>query len=377
MTRRRTTAAERARRQSPEDGAGVLVVGGPSRPLEEQLREVRAACVFVETDAEAREKLDERYFDCVIVSASMRRRVWAGVVAEVCGRDPTPAVLVVSDRPDVDEAVEAMRAGAKDYIGADIPAPELADRLGDAVARAADDRHKTERINQLRSACQELEDARSELACQVTDLCGELVGAYNEMSDQLSMATTTCEFVSLIRRELDIEELLRSVLEYLLAKLGPTNAAVFLPGQSGDFTLGAYVNYDGPRESAEIVFEQLADVIPSRFEDAGELCVLDTPEAIEEALGDEAHWLEQQSAVVLPCRGGEKNDEECLAVCLLFRSDRTPLEAEQTPLLRMVAEQFGRQLARVVKVHHRQLPDDHWGRSGEADNGADGFGMAA
>ncbi|MCC5785625.1 MAG: hypothetical protein JJU33_02860 [Phycisphaerales bacterium] len=377
MTRRRTTAAERARRQSPEDGAGVLVVGGPSRPLEDQLREIRAACVFVDSGTAAREKLDERYFDCVIVSTSIGARQWTGLVAEVCGRDPAPAVLVVGDRPSVDDAVEAMRSGAKDYIDTEIPAPELADRLGDAVARAADDRHKTERINQLRSACQELEDARSELACQVTDLCGELVGAYNEMSEQLSMATTTCEFVSLIRRELDIEELLRSVLEYLLAKLGPTNAAVFLPGQSGDFTLGAYVNYDGPRESAEIVFEQLADVIPSRFEDASEVCVLDSLEAMEAALGDEAHWLEQQSAVVLPCRGGEKNDEECLAVCLLFRSERTPIEAEQTPLLRMVAEQFGRQLARVVKVHHRQLPDDHWGRSGEPDNGADGFGMAA
>ena len=42
------------------------------------------------------------------------------------------------------------------------------------------------------------------------------------------------EFGGLIRQELDIESLLRTTLEFVLGRCGPTNAAVFLPTTSGD-----------------------------------------------------------------------------------------------------------------------------------------------
>ena len=46
--------------------------------------------------------------------------------------------------------------------------------------------------------------------------------------------TTALEFTGLIKQELDIENLLRTTLEYVLGRSGPTNAAVFLPTTSGD-----------------------------------------------------------------------------------------------------------------------------------------------
>ena len=74
----------------------------------------------------------------------------------------------------------------------------------------------------------------------------------------MTMVTLASEFNSLIRQELDLESLLRVSVEFILGKSGPTNAAVFLPAASGDYSLGAYVNYDCPKDSAEVLMDQLA-----------------------------------------------------------------------------------------------------------------------
>jgi hypothetical protein len=37
-----------------------------------------------------------------------------------------------------------------------------------------------------------------------------------------------------------------------------------------------------------------------------------------------------------------------------------PFTAEQFDLLKAILEAFTRQLARVVRIHHRHLPDDVW-----------------
>ena len=55
------------------------------------------------------------------------------------------------------------------------------------------------------------------------------------------------------------------MLEFTLSKIGSTNAAIFLPTSSGDYSLGAYVNYDIPRDGIEIMLDQLADVLAPNF----------------------------------------------------------------------------------------------------------------
>ena len=45
---------------------------------------------------------------------------------------------------------------------------------------------------------------------------------------------------------------------HLLTKTGPTNAAVFLPDSVDHYGLGAYVNYDCPRESIAALLDALA-----------------------------------------------------------------------------------------------------------------------
>ena len=43
---------------------------------------------------------------------------------------------------------------------------------------------------------------------------------------------------------LDVEGVLRRTMEWILRKLGPLNAAIYLPAGESQFSLGAYLNLD-------------------------------------------------------------------------------------------------------------------------------------
>lgn len=183
------------------------------------------------------------------------------------------------------------------------------------------------------------------------------------------------EFGGLIRQELDIESLLRTTLEFVLGRCGPTNAAVFLPTTSGDYSLGAYVNYDCPKETVDVLLDHLANTIAPKLSEGTGLLHLRDQLSLHRAMGDDAGWLGDSGVVGFPCR----HEGECLAVFLLFRdrlSEYTPGLIEQ---LRTIGELFAGQLARVIRIHHRHIPKDQWGAIGDAeDDEADDIGgMAA
>ena len=203
------------------------------------------------------------------------------------------------------------------------------------------------------------------------ELCNDLVEAYRELSDQFEDVSVSAELTSLLRQELDVESLLRTLLEYTLAKVGSTNAAIFLPSTSGEFSLGAYVNYDCPKDSAEVMMDHLANVMAPRFEHQDRVLAMSGSADLERYLGEDAHWLGESTAMVIACR----EDDECLAVITLFRDKRTPFGENDVKMLSIIAEHFGSQLSRVIHVHHRHLPKDQWGGfETDLDDEDEGFG---
>ncbi|HYE02727.1 MAG TPA: hypothetical protein VD963_05785 [Phycisphaerales bacterium] len=187
----------------------------------------------------------------------------------------------------------------------------------------------------------------------------------------MNQATITQEFGGIIRRELDIESLLRATLEFILSRSGPTNAAVFLPTTSGDFTLGAYVNYDCPRDTADLLLDHLAGAVAPRLENATGILHLPTREAVASHLGDNAVWLGESGVVAAACRarpGQSDPKPECLAVLMLFRDVASQFPAGLLRELRTVTQLFAEQLARVVRIHHRHLPRDQWGALGDGES---------
>lgn len=296
------------------------------------------------------------------------------VLSALCSIESTRVgVIVVSKRADTVTAVDAMRAGAIDFIVWPCAPSELRLRIGAGIERLRQMAEQQRRVDRLKRICKRLNSARQEVSEQVETLCDDLAGAYDDLADQMSTATLATEFGTLVQQELDVESLLRSTLEFLLAKMGSTNAAVFLPTGHDDFDLGAYVNYDVPKETADFLLDHLADVIAPRFEDERSMCHFKSEDALQAVLDDDAQLLADSEVVVFACH----EDDDCLAIFTLFRDRATPFTDDHLAQLEVMREVFGKQLAKVVRIHHRHLPaQDNWPGfdiEGESDSG----GMAA
>ncbi|TVQ31107.1 MAG: response regulator [Phycisphaeraceae bacterium] len=264
--------------------------------------------------------------------------------------------ILCDSAPTLDDAVATMRAGAVDLIRTPFGEEEAAASVVGAIRSARSTREQSRRVDRLKRICRRLNTARQQVTSQVDVLCNDLVGAYAALAEQVSHVTLASEFGSILQQELDIESLLRTSLEYMLTKTGPTNAAVFLPSNHCDFSLGAYVNYDCPRDTADVLLDHLADVIAPRFQDETEIVQFENETELAEWIGEDANWLADSKVIVFSCR----HEGECLAVITLFRDRSTPFSDELIPQLKVMSDLFARQLERIIRIHNRHHPDKEW-----------------
>lgn len=328
------------------------------RRLEQALHGA-AACVTVSTPADAFAALAapvsaRSRFDVVMIDTALDGIGWRGVLKGANRDGDEPRCVIVAGRPSLDIAVEAMRLGAADVVCRSDDESTIRSRVLAAVAKASRERDRSRREAKLRSTCRKLSADRKKIALQVDALCADLADAYQELADHMAQTTLANEFAALLKGELDIESSLRACLEFLLPRTGPTNAAVYLPSNHTDFSLGAYVNYDIPRDSSDVLLDHLADALAPRFQDASGITLLPDREAVERTLGQDAHWLADRTALIATCR----HDGECLAIISLFRDTEAPFTDDVALQLRTISEVFAAHLGRVIRIHHRHRPDD-------------------
>lgn len=323
----------------------------------------------VQTPACAMPLLASRSWDVVVMAPRPADGGDVTRISDAAAAYPGTSFVLLSSSPTVDEAVGALRAGAADVVSP--VAADLSQRLAAAGARARRIQVREGRIERLRRACRTLNDARREVTRHVGSLCDDMVSAYQDLTDQLADVRLSAEFSSQIAGELDVETLLRTALEFILTKTGPTNGAIFLPSSSGDFSVGAYVNYSCPRDTVEVLLDNLAGAAAARLEDERRVRTLNGTAELTDYLGPAADWMGDSSAMMLACR----DESECLAVVALFRERGNPFPRALIRTLETIGGLFGRQLARVIRVHHRHLPKGQWGALGDGED--EGFGLAA
>jgi DNA-binding response OmpR family regulator len=327
-------------------------------------------CGQVSGAAEARSAIAEAAPDLAVIDCQLPDGSGFELAQQLGIRGDCGTILLSSEAT-FDHAAAAMRAGAAELLRSPVDEQELSRAISSVLARTRMARRREERIRRLSHLCRLLNDSRREVTGQVSGLCGDMINAFQEMAEQVSQITLAAEFSGLIRQELDVETLLRTGLEYILAKCGSTNAAVFLPAGAHEFSLGAYVNYDCPKDALDMMLEHLVGIISPRMQDEEGLKVLSDEHELGDFLGDDAHWLAECSAVMFSCR----HEGECLAVVMLFRDRRNPFSETALSTLQVVSQVFAQQLARVVRVHHRHLPKNQWGML--ADDGDDDLDLAA
>ncbi|MBL8761222.1 MAG: response regulator [Phycisphaerae bacterium] len=350
--------------------ARVLIVAS-SRVLKDlaaaYLHDRTEANAFAASAGEARRVLAREAFDLLLVHVDLADCDAFEFAKEIADAFPATAVVLEMDDPRLDDAVHAMQSGAADILSVRSEGNELVRRLSATLDRAKLARAREKRTDRLRRLCKKLSGKKLD---DDQTRRQEMAGACNDLSETLASSSMAGEFQSIIRGELDIESLLRAALQYILTKTGPTNAAIFLPATSGDFSLGAYVNYDGPKDSAEVLLESMAGVVAPKLERSVGLVGYRGQSEIVRVFGESMDWIGNAEMVAISCR----HEGECLGVMTFYRDQRTPFSAELRRTLSTLAELFTRQVARVVSIHHRHLPKSQWGKSGlfdEPDAGPD------
>ena len=326
--------------------------------------------VFAESAAEAREILSDLAIDAAVVGVHLPDGSGLDLAREIASLPrPTAAIVLGADK-DFDLARAALRAGADDFVLHGVAAPELGRRLDAALERKLREKSQIARVARLHRLCRKLNQARNEVSQQVDLLCNDLVTAYQELAGQMQHHNQAGEFTALVGDELDLEVLLRKTLEHLVARVGPSNAAIFLPATLDEYSLGGYVNYDCGKSTVDDLLDSLGDTLAPRVADSGAAVVhLSTTGEIDRWTdgGLDPEALRGCTLVSVPCL----SDEECLAVVTLFRRDDRPFDDEHLQLLSALGPVLGASLEKIIRIHHRtgfaddladevyDDPDDH------------------
>lgn len=327
-------------------------------------------CVAVDIDA-ALSQLDGAC-DVALVADALPSD-GASCIADAIRFEELPArVILLSRRPTIARAVRAMRSGVCDLLADPPTDADLIASVMSAADAAKRIRARRDELQRLRDLSQRLDSAHAQIADHLDALCDDLSKTCASLTEQVDETSQAAELEARLTGVLDVEAVLRIVLEHILSRVGPTNAAIFLPGESGDFNLGAYVNYDCDKDSADILLDHLADVLAPAFRDENAIVTLESAAEQEQWLGDEASWLaDYDNLLVASCR----SDDDCLAVIALFREATSPFGAEAIETVDAVREAFARQMSRIVRVHHRLAPRD--GRAGWDGASDEEGGLAA
>jgi len=318
------------------------------------LRSAHVECESVTSYDQALAALEDANYDAALVSLDLPSDRGLAIARHIRERALPTRVVMLGGSPQA--ALASMRAGAVDQIAKPFDLKLVSESVRAAITSCRRDRQQERKVQRLKKICKRLNASRKSVHDHVDVMCDDLLGAYQEMADQVKKVGVVSEFQAMIGQELDIEQLLRTMLEYVLKKTGPTNAAVFLPANHSDFSLGAYVNYDCPKDAADVLLDHLADVIPPRFQDEEGVFTFASMDELREWIGDDATWLADSTALVAPCR---RNDE-CLAVITLFRDRSRPFDEAAIDELASIAEVFATQLAKVISIHHRHMSDSTW-----------------
>ncbi|WP_432798164.1 response regulator [Poriferisphaera sp. WC338] len=309
------------------------------------------------TITEARQRMTEKVYDLSIIELDLEDGVGLDFAEELAGGKDKMTVAVVTNHPSIDDAVVAIRMGLTDILMRPLEISDVNRCLQKLIEKQAKDKDQVIRVDRLRRLCKKLNQAREDVSQQVDVLCNDLVMAYQELANQMQQVVQTSEYSTIVKEELELESLLRKSLEYMIEKVGPANAAIFLPSGVDQYTLGGYVNYDCTEDSADMLLAHLADVVAPKIAMRDELLHITDNGSLDYWIGDDAAYLADSHVIAVPCL----HEGETLCVFVLFRDQAEPFEDLMVETCSALGPLMAESLARVIRVHHRVAPElDAW-----------------
>lgn len=293
------------------------------------------------------------------------------LASDVRRLQPNASIVFAAPSAGIQELTRAMRFGAVDFLQGNLGAEEVERRLGRAAERSVERSRRDQAMRRIAEIGRRIDDDSPAGRGHADEIVHDEQFENSPKDFKADHVAMCSEFKTLLRQELDVEDLLRTALEYLLVKTGPTNAAVFLAGGDGRYGLGAYVNYEHARRTVEPMLQRLCDEACPRIAEEKDLLRFDGVGKFMDECEIDPAVAEDVEMIAVPCC----HEGECLAVMYLFRGSESSFTAEVSETIDALRGILASQLATLIRVHNRL--EESWPEEPSDEVGEDWDDLAA
>jgi FixJ family two-component response regulator len=340
------TAATTTRKSATKGIPRVLVVDDEP-DVAEMLRDIvgrKIKCrILSAADIdEAKKILAKEPVELLVTDVNLPGGDGMSLLNEARKKSDSTKAIVITGKPTVNGAINAIRAGAVDFL----PKPFNADQVVDRIEKALEGQKvaaKTEkRLDRLRDAVRRLNISRRMVTKKVDLLCNDLVSAYGELSRQFDDVRHQESFRKLLKEAADLEQLLCHAMDWLLRNAGYCNVAVWLASEDEGYQLGAYMKYTIAGEPA-LTDSMKNGIVPIAVKDG--FVQYNAQQAEQNLTPAELEHMRDQTVMAVNCT----YLGESLAVLVLFRDDRSPFTEEDASMVKSISGIFATSLAGMVR----------------------------
>jgi hypothetical protein len=150
------------------------------------------------------------------------------LVRKIHHQQPNTGVIAISQDSSPANIIDALRAGADDFLIKPLDAPVVVERINHLLSRAKTDRSNARWRRRAAGHLRRLRNRRQRLAEQVELVCQDLVGGYRRTVQKLMELQTQQGCREAIDGELEMKPLLANILRHLSNTFNGASGAVFL-----------------------------------------------------------------------------------------------------------------------------------------------------
>ena len=296
--------------------------------------------------------LEQAAFGIIVVDCDTSESVVESITEFTSLLSPkTPTIGYTTSRSQT-LVMEIMRSGASDVLCLPRDLSAVKDRVEKILRNNQDVLLEETRNKEVRRLYDEAHTAHGEAVEEIENLSHTLASGHCDQEQQLRLVAMAAEFRTLVSQELEVESMLRTSLEYLLHRLGPTNAAVYIREGDIGWGVGAYINYDRQGENFSEFLQTLGEQSCPLIAQEKSLRIFTDGVSFTNWIDADALDFDGCEVVAVGCFDGER----CMAVIVFFRSDSKRFNNESTKIIESLSPTFGSQLGKILKIHRRAQP---------------------
>jgi DNA-binding NarL/FixJ family response regulator len=218
---------------SKKNGHPNVLLVDPQKQIRCHLQEIitdSCGCnaVLAATASGALMRMDRQPFDLVLTDLSLPDADGKWLIEKIRRRRPGTRVIVLSEDGSAGGVLEAVRAGADDFLSKPLDAGKIVERVNYLLSGSSRARSSARWRRRTAGHLRRLRNHRQRLTEQVELVCRDLVGGYHRTIEKLLELQSQQDCRAAIDGELQIKPLLGTILRYLSDSFNGASGSVFL-----------------------------------------------------------------------------------------------------------------------------------------------------